>query len=86
MTQADVMLEMLRRARLLGETVSVTRFVDAGMYRYGAVKFKLEERGHRIMCMPKEKGSSTHNYWLERDADCTCREAPLFCTVHKGDL
>ena len=81
-TQAELMLKMLREARYHGHRVPSSAFVAAGMFRYGAVKFKLEERGHKIECEPRERGTNTYVYWLERDAECTCADTPLFCKVH----
>lgn len=70
MTQADVLLEMLRKAREAGKAVELPEILAAGIAQFTARIFELRERGFQIENeMERDNGRVKSRYWLRYDPE-----------------
>jgi monomeric isocitrate dehydrogenase len=69
-TQADVLLEMLRKARETGKAVELPDILHAGIAQFTARIFELRERGFQIDNeMEHVNGQRRSRYWLRYDPE-----------------
>ena len=69
-TQADVILEMLRKAREAGKAVELPEILYAGIAEFTARIFELRERGFQIENeMERGNGQVKSRYWLRFDVE-----------------
>jgi len=69
-TQADVLLAMLRRARAAGKAVELPEILQVGIAQFTARIFELRERGFQIENeMERGDGQVKSRYWLRSDPE-----------------
>ena len=69
-TQADLILEMLRKAREAGKAVELPEILHAGIAQFTARIFELRERGFQIENeMEHVNGTTRSRYWLRSDPE-----------------
>jgi hypothetical protein len=69
-TQADVLLEMFRKAREAGKAVELPEIMRAGIAQFTARIFELRERGFQIENeMERRDGQMKSRYWLRFDPE-----------------
>lgn len=71
LTQADVLLSMLRRARAVGMAVELPDIMRAGIAQHGARLSEIRRRGFRVLNETERThdGRVLSRYWLECDPE-----------------